>query len=71
VADRQLAALLPDVKERANILGHYLKDKPVAPGLDTVRECARRLRGSRRRGGGGAVVSDDKEGSFTASGSVV
>jgi hypothetical protein len=39
--DRQVAVPLPDVKGRADILGHYLKDKPVAPGLDTVRECVR------------------------------
>lgn len=25
---------LPDVKGRAEILEYYLKDKPVAPGLD-------------------------------------
>jgi hypothetical protein len=35
--DRQVAVPLPDVKGRAEVLGHYLKDKPVAPGLDTVR----------------------------------
>lgn len=34
--DRQVAVPLPDVKGRADILGHYLKDKPVAPGLDKV-----------------------------------
>jgi hypothetical protein len=26
-----------DVKEHTDILGHYLKEKPVAPGLDMVR----------------------------------
>jgi ATP-dependent Zn protease len=35
--DRQVAVPLPDVKGRADILGHYLSDKPVAPGLDKVR----------------------------------
>jgi hypothetical protein len=37
--DRHVAVPLPDVKGRAEVLGHYLKDKPVAPGLDTVRVC--------------------------------
>eukprot|EP00775_Hariotina_reticulata_P001558 gene1558-1898_t len=32
--DRQVAVPLPDVKGRAEILEYYLKDKPVAPGLD-------------------------------------
>ena len=52
--DRQVAVPLPDVKGRADILGHYLKDKPVAPGLDTVRECAGQSQGSGGGGGGGS-----------------
>lgn len=68
--DRQVAVPLPDVKGRADILGHYLQDKPVAPGLDKVCGCvcvSVTLAGVRqsftvcgqglRRGGGGSGVT--------------